>query len=1053
MESSARMRVKVYRLGTGNEWVDQGTGHCSSEFNESSWRSCNNLLYPVKEQSIEKECERVNEVPYERVTGRACQREPQAETQEPGASHGDANRSPEKRQQPVQHKGADLRRIGWSPIRLNTHVFGAWSDPVVDARDKSEGTLVVRSELEEKEVLLSSRIRVGDDLYQRQQDTLIVWSEDDVDLALSFQEADGCSEIWDDINEVQQHYADDLFSDPANADGVTGAGYTNTSLPKPDLSNLTEIQELVKGAHADVTERVKLAAFIVIDNYIDKLLPVLEACEDLESISDLHALHSILLGIINLNDIAIMQYILKDDIFVGCVGILEYDPNLQDPKQDLRQMLRNGSKFKQLVPIKDQDIEQKIHQVFRLQFLRDIVLTRFMDDGLSSILGSLIFFHNIDIVNYIHQDRTFLSELIGILHDDSETAERRRDVVRFIQQFCYIARTTQMPTRASIYRKLCQTGLFSVFEFALADSEPRIRMAGVEITLSAMEHDSNLIRSHVVARADKTDQKQLFEIIVGQFLAEQDSGIMTQFAEVIRILLDMNIGLIEGGMAMTTDGSGYFDQDGNRFLDLFYSSYVHDLVSPLMAISNDTTTFERALTSRCENVCHIMSFIVRQHSFRIKNFILSNDFVQRTCLLLKNRDQHLRLVALKFLRTCVGLKDEDYNDHLIELDVFTDVMDLFLATHNRNNLVNSVCLEFFDFIMMENIYSLGTHIIATSGKRLENVRCMAIFNQLTHCFKQSKDVPSAWTDEQQHGDTLGDEAVLSLEIATNTEKETNQNGMRDGYTARASSLTDAERKDLSTTPHRRKFVEFERGEEQDVKDHNRIDSSFAVLERGEKRSRHFAPSPADAVKEQAPESLESTSQADRGDVAPSAHNEAGSATASLEAPPPTPLSTLSALPIIAQRTGILFVKAGTDIRDKGESVSVDVGATKAAMQLRSDLATEALKHQEKPSPTPPAQGTEKMGKRRKEEGEPIRGSKSLRMEAKRKIGDREAEPHLRIKDLIPKGSKMLVTESMNGSSFGEEDNEGEGVLEEVTATVAEPIELPKDTATPVANIG
>ncbi|KAF9990610.1 Platinum sensitivity protein [Mortierella antarctica] len=860
-------------------------------------------------------------------------------------------------------------------------------------RDKSEGTLVVRSELEEKEVLLSSRIRVGDDHYQRQQ-------------------------------------ADDLFSDPANADGVAGAGYTNTSLPKPDLSNLTEIQELVKGAHADVTERVKLAAFIVIDNYIDKLLPVLEACEDLESISDLHALHSILLGIINLNDIAIMQYILKDDIFVGCVGILEYDPNLEDPKQDLREMLRNGSKFKQLVPIKDQDIEQKIHQVFRLQFLRDIVLTRFMDDGLSSILGSLIFFHNIDIVNYIHQDRTFLSELIGILHDDSETAERRRDVVRFIQQFCYIARTTQMPTRASIYRKLCQTGLFSVFEFALADSEPRIRMAGVEITLSAMEHDSNLIRSHVVARADKADQKQLFEIIVGQFLAEQDSGIMTQFAEVIRILLDMNIGLIESGMAMTTDGSGYFDQDGNRFLDLFYSSYVHDLVSPLMAISN-----------------------VRQHSFRSKNFILSNDFVQRTCLLLKNRDQHLRLVALKFLRTCVGLKDEDYNDHLIELDVFTNVMDLFLATHNRNNLVNSVCLEFFDFIMMENIYSLGTHIIATSGKRLENVRCMAIFNQLTHCFKQSKDVPSAWADEQQHGDTLEDEAVLSLEIATNTEKESNQNGMRDGYTARASSLTDAERKDLSTTSRRRKFVEFERGEEQDVKDRNRIDSSIAVLERGEKRSRHFAPSPADAVKEQAPGTLESTSQAHRGDVAPSAHNEAGSATASLEAPPPTPLSTLSALPIIAQRTGILFVKAGTDIKDKGESVGVDVCVTKAAMQLRSDLATAALKHQQKPSPTPPAQGTEKVGKRRKEEGEPIRGSKSLRMEAQRKIGERETEPHLRIKDLIPKGSKMLVTESMNGSSFGAEDNEGEGVLEEVTATAAEPIELPKDTATPVANIG
>jgi len=160
----------------------------------------------------------------------------------------------------------------------------------------------------------------------------------------------------------------------------------------------------------------------------------------------------------------------------------------------------------------------------------------------------------------------------------------------------------------------------------------------------------------------------------------------------------------------------------------------------------------------------------------------------------------------------------------------------------------------------------------------------------------------------------------------------------------------------------------------------------------------------------------------------------------------------SALPTIAARTGIVFVKAGADMKDKGESVHMDVGLAKAAMQLRSDLATASLKHQQKPLPTPPAQGVEMMGKRRKEEGEPVRESKHQRMEVKRKIDDRETESHFRIQDLLPKGSR-IVPESLDGSSFGAEDNGGDGVLEEVTATVAEPIELPKDTATPVANIG
>jgi len=75
-----------------------------------------------------------------------------------------------------------------------------------------------------------------------------------------------------------------------------------------------------------------------------------------------------------------------------------------------------------------------------------------MDENLSSILNSLIFFHNIDIVNFIHQDRGFLKQLFGILEDEAETMERKRDVIRFVQQFCTIAKTTQMPARVGLYR-------------------------------------------------------------------------------------------------------------------------------------------------------------------------------------------------------------------------------------------------------------------------------------------------------------------------------------------------------------------------------------------------------------------------------------------------------------------------------------------------------------------------------------------------------------------------------------------------------------------------
>ena len=62
-------------------------------------------------------------------------------------------------------------------------------------------TLIVRSE-QDGGLLLESRI-LPNTAYQKQQETLIVWSEgENTDLALSFQEKAGCDEIWEKICEV-----------------------------------------------------------------------------------------------------------------------------------------------------------------------------------------------------------------------------------------------------------------------------------------------------------------------------------------------------------------------------------------------------------------------------------------------------------------------------------------------------------------------------------------------------------------------------------------------------------------------------------------------------------------------------------------------------------------------------------------------------------------------------------------------------------------------------------------------------------------------------------
>jgi protein phosphatase-4 regulatory subunit 3 len=52
--------------------------------------------------------------------------------------------------------------------------------------------------------LLESKIS-QDDIYQLQGDSLIVWSdiETQIDMALSFQENEGCQQVWDEIRIIQ----------------------------------------------------------------------------------------------------------------------------------------------------------------------------------------------------------------------------------------------------------------------------------------------------------------------------------------------------------------------------------------------------------------------------------------------------------------------------------------------------------------------------------------------------------------------------------------------------------------------------------------------------------------------------------------------------------------------------------------------------------------------------------------------------------------------------------------------------------------------------------
>lgn len=286
--------------------------------------------------------------------------------------------------------------------------------------------LIARSERNYNDIILSTAIR-SNDVYQRQQDTLIVWTEPDgVDYALSFQDPEGCSEVWNFICEVQQHMnaAEDqgVSSSPQigpEPTSVTTATIIRTGhLPQPRLGIIGEIERAIKSLARTQTVKERICEYIQQEDYLKSLIEVMNTAEDLESLENLHALCSIMQTILMLNDHTMYEHILEDDIFFGVVGMLEYDPDFPGHKANYREFLHQTSRFHQPIPIRDAAIQRKIHHTYRLQFLKDVVLARALDDSTFNVLNSCIIFNQIDIITHVQQDHAFLRDIVRLFVDE-----------------------------------------------------------------------------------------------------------------------------------------------------------------------------------------------------------------------------------------------------------------------------------------------------------------------------------------------------------------------------------------------------------------------------------------------------------------------------------------------------------------------------------------------------------------------------------------------------------------------------------------------------------
>ena len=169
-------------------------------------------------------------------------------------------------------------------------------------------------------------------------ETILSWNEPDtgIDYALSFQEPDGCTELWEQIRSLQGRLSDEPAREwaeklqPAaaglilDAATVAGGGEQVPVLPAAELRNLAAIAELL--AEVPSNRRTRVADMLVERDYIPQLVNLFAMAEDMEGVEDLHLLFAIFKGIVMLNNTNIYEVLLRDDMRMGCAARLPHTP-------------------------------------------------------------------------------------------------------------------------------------------------------------------------------------------------------------------------------------------------------------------------------------------------------------------------------------------------------------------------------------------------------------------------------------------------------------------------------------------------------------------------------------------------------------------------------------------------------------------------------------------------------------------------------------------------------------------------------------------------------
>lgn len=317
---------------------------------------------------------------------------------------------------------------------------------------------------------------------------------------------------------------------------------------------------------------------------------------------------------------------------------MEYDPALKE-KADFREYLSGQAKFREVIPIEDLHLKNNIENLFRLKYLRDIMLRPSIDESGASALNSMIQFVTNEICTQIFENTLYLSKILALavpsldssslsfcnpptktssastvtsqevaskynqidssddaLKVSTEESPRSEDALRFLRELFSLSRNLTAEKRVQLISSMMKhlrTQFFEVVLKVLASEESTCtaRICIAESLSCVVMACPSSLRQTIVEGAVPTTPP--YVTAVGRLSQSQQSTLQyeqhnkTCLLHVIiqRIVEENETPVIEqlgDTLKIILDQYRFDRREKDKFLSLFYDYYVHWMVVPFV---------------------------------------------------------------------------------------------------------------------------------------------------------------------------------------------------------------------------------------------------------------------------------------------------------------------------------------------------------------------------------------------------------------------------------------------------------------------------------------